>query len=89
MTSELEPTEFEALVATAESLTGYPVDVEKTQNGKFIAMFMRFGAGPAPVGDTEVEALRRFIDWYRGLPKHEPPEPDLKALTNAEASELT
>ena len=87
--SETEPTEFEALVATAESLTGYPVDVERVQNGKYITMFMRFGAGPAPTGDTEVEALRRFIDWYRALPKREPPEPNLKALTNAEAGELT
>ncbi|MCJ7520850.1 MAG: hypothetical protein MUP21_01285 [Dehalococcoidia bacterium] len=89
MTSTPERTEFETLVAEVETLTGYSVDVEKTQNGKYIAMFMRFGTGPAPTGDTEVEALRRFIDWYRALPKDEPPDADLKALTNAEAGELT
>lgn len=89
MTSTPDRTEYEDLVARAECLTGYPVDVEKTQDGKFIAMFMRFGAGPAPKGDTAIEALQRFIDWYHALPKRELPDQDLGKLTNAEASELT
>jgi hypothetical protein len=89
MTSAPELTEYEALVATAESLTGYPVDVEKTQDGKFIALFMRFGAGPAPKGDTATEALRRFIDWYQALPKREMPDLDLRSMTDREAEELT
>jgi hypothetical protein len=68
--------------AKANELAGRPIEVEKTKDGKYIAIFMVFNESPPPKGDTEEEALKGFIEWYQKRPGWDLPEGsvDLKEL---------
>jgi hypothetical protein len=47
----------------AAELAGRPIEVEELADGKFIVMFMNFDQNPPPKGDTELEALKNFIEY--------------------------
>lgn len=50
-----------ALILTSSFLAGRLVEVEKTEDGKYIVLYMAFDAPPPPKEETPVEALRSFI----------------------------
>lgn len=43
-------------------------EIARTTDGKFIVLFMRFGFPPPPKGETEQEALEKFIKFYKENP---------------------
>lgn len=47
----------------AEELAGRPVEVEQTRDGKFVVLWMNFVESPPPKGDTEEEALEKFVAY--------------------------
>lgn len=53
---------IESLYTRAETLAGRPVEVDKTQDGKFIVLWMCFGKAPPAKAETEEGALQNFID---------------------------
>lgn len=65
---------IEELKAKAESLAMRPVEVEQTLDGKYIVLFMRFMHSPPPKGDTEQEALEKFIEYMEHSPGKELPD---------------
>jgi hypothetical protein len=48
-----------------KSILGYEVEVEKTTDGKFIVLYMNFNSSPPPKGDTEEDALNKFLAWLK------------------------
>ena len=50
------------LLKRAEELAGRPVELEQTQDGQWIVLWMSFGALPPPKAATEEAALQGFID---------------------------
>lgn len=60
----------------AEELTGYPLDIEKTKDGKYVVLFMSLKEAPPPKGLTPEEALSLFIEWFEKRPKVNLPEPE-------------
>lgn len=58
-------TEIEKLLKEASELLGRGVEVVKTEKGKYIVLFMSLTSPPPPCADTQEEALRRFIMWYK------------------------
>ena len=58
------------LYKKASDLAGRTVEVEKTRDGKYIVLFMVLGKSPPPKGDTEQEALERFLEWGKDMPSH-------------------
>ena len=57
----IQQTELECLYDRARELVGREVEVEKTTDGKFIAIHLDYTKGPPPQGLTEKEALEEFI----------------------------
>lgn len=53
---------IKALYEEAGRLAGRPVEVEQTEDGKYIVLWMHFQASPPPKGDTEEAALQAFIN---------------------------
>ena len=51
------------LYSKAVQLAGRSIEIEKTKDGKYIVVFMVLGHSPPPKGDTEKEALEKFIEW--------------------------
>ena len=49
------------LQVLASLLAGREIEAEKTNDGKYIALYMRFDRPPPPKEDTPVGALRSFI----------------------------
>lgn len=52
---------LDQLQARAAELAGREVEVEETEDGKFIALFMRFEKSPPAKGETPEEALQNLI----------------------------
>lgn len=50
------------LYEKARALAGRDVVVEETTDGKFIVLWMAFEESPPPKGDSEDEALIKFIE---------------------------
>lgn len=59
----MEPANIDVLKKRAEDMAGRPIEVEQLPDGKFIVMFMNFDQNPPPKGDTEAEALKKFIEY--------------------------
>lgn len=57
---------MEELLKIASDLAGREVEVEQTMDGKFVVLWMQFGASPPPKGDTKEEALKNFIEYMKG-----------------------
>ena len=53
------------LLEQASALLGREVEVEKLKTGKFIVLWLNFSSNPPPVGDTEEEAVKNFITWFK------------------------
>jgi hypothetical protein len=70
---------MDELYQKAKELAGRTVEVEKTTDGKYIVLFLVLGKSPPPKGDTEREALEKFIEWGKDMPVHlsSLPEEDL------------
>lgn len=58
----------------ANELAGREIEVERTKDGKYIALFMAFNESPPPKGSTPEEALDLFVKWAEARPKRELPE---------------
>ena len=58
----------------ANELAGREIEVERTKDGKYIALFMAFNESPPPKGATPDEALELFVAWAEARPKRELPE---------------
>lgn len=52
----------EVLYKEAERLAGRPVEVEQTEDGQHIVLWMSFVANPPPKSTSEAKALAVFID---------------------------
>lgn len=48
-------------------LLGRKPDIEQTDDGQFIVMFMSFNNSPPPKGATREEAMEKFITYYEGI----------------------
>lgn len=55
---------LETLKDKASELLGREVEVDQTRDGRYIVLFMSLTASPPPKGDTEEEALEKFIKWF-------------------------
>ncbi len=55
------------MVVKAENILGTELEIEKLASGKFIVMYMNFNTSPPPAGDTEEEALEKFLEWHKGV----------------------
>lgn len=51
----------------AEDLLKEELEVERTDDGKYIVLFMSFELPPPPKGETPEEAYQAFSSWYRTL----------------------
>ena len=60
-TYDLNTDNEDALLVAASFLANRSVEVEKTTDGKYIVLYMRFEKSPPPKEDTSIEALRSFI----------------------------
>lgn len=65
----------------AEALLGRELEVEMTDDGKHIVLFMNFELPPPPKADTPEGAYKAFSDWYRGLPDEKKAPPDLPPVS--------
>lgn len=61
----MEASRFETLLAEAEGLAGRKLEVDRTKDGKFIVLFMRFGSKPPPKAGSREEALEVFIEYMK------------------------
>lgn len=64
----------------AEKLVGRPVEVVKTADGKYIVEWFSFGQPPPPKADCVGDALCKFIQHLRALPKL--PDDDVPKFEN-------
>lgn len=48
----------------AENLVGRELSAEKTQDGKFIVLYLNFQTPPPPKADTEEEAYKAFVEMF-------------------------
>ena len=53
----------------AEKLAGRPVEVVKTKDNKYVVEWFAFGKPPPPKADCPEDALCKFIQHLRSLPK--------------------
>lgn len=53
---------MDELLKRAEELAGRPVELEQTQDKKWVVLYMTFERSPPPKGETQEEALRLFIE---------------------------
>ena len=60
-------TSLENLLLKASQVIGREVEVVKTNDGKYIVLFMSLSHSPPPKGDTTEEAVEKFLEWYQGL----------------------
>jgi len=58
---------YKDMVVKAENILGDKLEIEKLSSGKFVVMYMNFNTSPPPVGDTEEEALVKFLEWHKGV----------------------
>lgn len=78
---------IDELYVQAEKLTGRPVEVEKTRDGKYIVLYMNLMSTPPPKADTEDDALTRFIEWYQVRKTDPLPNEDLSFLERGDDEE--
>jgi hypothetical protein len=62
---------YEKLKADAEAIVGRPIEIQKTNDGKYIVLWMSFNSPPPPKGGTEEEALLNFMHFYQETQKYE------------------
>jgi hypothetical protein len=55
------------LFEEAEHLAGRPVEVQQTEDGKFIVLWMSFNNPPPPKGDCASDALEKFIQYMLNI----------------------
>lgn len=65
---------IEQLLKEASTLLNREVEVQQTKDGKYIVLYMSFSSPPPPKGENPEEALERFIEWFKAMPKQELPE---------------
>jgi hypothetical protein len=66
----------EDIYAEATALLGRDFEVDRTKDGKYIVLYMNFNSPPPPKGESELDAVERFITWFKdrkdiGLPELE------------------
>ena len=62
------------LSAAIEKAIGRPFEVEKTQDGSYIVLFLAFEKLPPPKGKTPEEAMEKFLEWHKSMPQGEADE---------------
>ena len=77
---------MQKLYEKAAELAGRTVEVEKTKDGKYIVLFLVLGASPPPKGDTEQEALEKFIEWGKDMPAHLSSLPEVDLHDDADSN---
>ncbi len=58
------------LLQEASQLAGRDIEIEETTDGKYIVLYMSFSGSPPPKGDTEIDALEKFIDTMKKRRTH-------------------
>lgn len=53
---------YAMLYTIAGFFAGRPIEIEQTEDGKWIALWMHFQAPPPPKADTQAKALAAFIN---------------------------
>jgi hypothetical protein len=75
---------MEELYKRAAELAGRDVEVETTKDGKHIVLYMVFNQSPPPKGNSERDALEKFIEWAEKQPPKVLPEVDLPVSDESE-----
>lgn len=60
--------EAEALIDRLKG-EGTTLELDQTQDGKYIVLFMAFKCPPPPKGDTKEDAINKFAEWYESTYK--------------------
>jgi len=75
-----EVTVFQNLLESARRLIGVDVlEVEQTTDGKFVVLWLNFQSKPPPKGDTPIQAVEKFIEFFNSKPGEGDVEPDSRA----------
>ena len=53
------------VIEEIKAILGYDVEVEQTKDGKYVVLYMNFNSSPPPKGDTEEDALIKFLAWLK------------------------
>lgn len=61
-------TRLQELSIEAKHLLGRVPDIETTEDGKYVVLFMSFMTNPPPKGDSVEDALEKFVTWFKSLP---------------------
>lgn len=51
------------LTKKAVELAGREIDIEPTRDGRYVVPWFNANGGPSPKGETECEALEKFITF--------------------------
>lgn len=58
---------IDKLYKKADEIAGRKVEVDKTKNGKYVALWFRHDVAPPLPGSSEEEALQNFINYMETL----------------------
>lgn len=64
------------LLEKVKVLLDREVEIQKTEDGKYVVLYMSLVSPPPPKGDSKKEALEKFIKWYEEKGKTILPEYD-------------